>query len=205
MPFDEERTETRTIEVPGMMIIAQFTLGGQGRSVQFSKSIDGDLQQHELDHMLDQLARAADRMSAKYGLPDRRRKLWIAEKILEDNQAKLAEKQDELQGHKNKRLEDARKIEKEYGSLYDALYLEHHKKGYQGEFEPKGADAQRLQRMKDAMQQLAQPIGGPEADCVDKIKETEKEIRDGIANIAWQKSIIEEDERVARGEDVSGV
>lgn len=205
MAYDEERTEVRSVEVPGMMIIAQFTLGGQGRSVQFSQSIDGSFHQNEIDDILDKLARAADRQAARYGLPDRRRQLAMTLDKLADDKKRVADMKDELQGFKNKRLEDARSMEKEYGRLYDNLYREHIESGRQTAFVPHGAKAQELARMKEAIAQLSEPVGGREADLIRNLSETEAKVAEAEVLVKRQREIIEEDERVANGEDVSGV
>lgn len=210
MPDDSYKVGERyeipaAIAVPGLTIRASYNLGGDNRILQFELTVDRDDDEAEILRRSESLTRVGDVIRAKFELPALRRQRKGVQDKHDENTLRHLRSQGEVDAYKEARLDKAREIDADYKRVYEAAYEEHARSGRQSAFVPQGATKSKLTALKNDAAQLVEPVGSQEQDCLRRLAEVAEEIKQGERALVQLDELINEAERLARGEDISGV
>lgn len=210
MPDDGHKSNEQyilpaAIAVPGLTIRASYSLGGDNRILQFELTVDRDDDEAEILRRSESMTRIGDVIRAKFELPALRRQRRGVQDKHDENLKRHIRASGEVDAFKQARIDKAREVEADYKRVYENAYEEHARTGRQSAFVPQGATKSKLTALKNDAAQLAEPVGSQEQDCLRRLTEVTEEIKQGERALAQLDELINEAERLARGEDISGV
>jgi len=210
MPDDNYKPGERyeipaAIAVPGLTIRASYSLGGDNRILQFEQTVDRDEPEAEILRRSESMTRVADQLRAKFELPGLRRQRKGLQERHDENLIRHIRSQKEIDAYKQARIDKAQQLDVEFKKVYDHAYEAHARSGRQADFQPQGSVKSKLMALQSEQEKLNAPIESHEQDALRRLAEVEEEIKQGERALAQLDELITEDERLARGEDISGV
>lgn len=193
------------IAAPGL--IARYTLsfGDQGTGIQLESFHDRDASQEEIDFLCDKMVRAGDRVKAKHQLPVFRRQLESVEAKHADNLVRQAGVKAQLAAVTEERERQTLLLSAQRDQALKEAQDAWYASGKRGEFKPQGATSGMLGRLNAQITQLADHQTRDKNEAKVQLSVLENEIKEGDRALDQMRTLIAEAERVARGEDVSGV
>lgn len=161
--------------------------------------------QIELMWTLDKLMGAAKAVRAKQQLPELRHELDGHREMLRENEVRLAELDAAFRTTTVQREQDRMKLQMKHQEIYENAAADHFASGRQGQFEPHGNIKTSLNRFASAMAQKE----GEQTKANEEHKvarsQLENEVKKRQTSVTILERRVAECERLARGEDISGV
>ena len=161
--------------------------------------------QIELMWTLDKLMGAAKAVRAKQQLPELRHERDGHREMLRENEVRLAELDAAFRTTTGQREQDRMKLQLKHQEIYEEGATEHFASGKRGTYEPQGNLKGKLNKFAAAMAQKE----GEQTKANEEHKvarsQLENEVRKRQTSVTILERRIAECERLARGEDISGV
>lgn len=194
----------QAIAEPGLIIRLSQSLGSQSDVIQFEGFIDRDSEQGEINALCDKLVRAGARQRAKSELPGLRRQLEGVQHKTTENRARLASVIAAMNVYAEERKDRQLAKQLDHDRLLNEARDQHVASGRRGEFRPAAGMGGNLNRLKSEIEQLNGPTK-EENEYLQQKSVLDNEIAEGNRAMAQLTTLIVENERLAKGEDISGV
>ena len=174
-----------------------------GRMIEMTCVAPADCTPDGLDLLLDKMVKAGNRQKALARLPELRTQLEQHQEKIVGNQGIIAKRNAEVEARKSFRSVERSKLQLQLMQMADAAEADHQNSGRRGKFN--AATHQPLkpvQRQIDALDEMDQKDAN---ETVIANSGNQNEIASDERTCALIRKMIDECERQARGEDISGI
>lgn len=189
---------------PGLIIKATVSLGEPNSALQFEGYLDRDCEQAEIDALCAKMVNAGNRERAKAELPGLRHKLKYQEGLLRENRARKAGVDAKLEELAKLRSNKALELQVERDAAMREDQDRWNESGRRAEYKPQGGVAARLARFDSEIAALTTDQHKDDSAAMVQLSEIDGQINGSLQAIAQLKELIDDFERLARHEDISG-
>jgi hypothetical protein len=176
--------------------------GDDGTMIEITGIVEAWADRPVLDDMLDKMMGAAERQRAKRQIPALQHELDGNRQLLDENRVRLAEMVARYDEEKRIRDENIGKLIGKHREEYEKAADKHFEDGKRGDFKPRGAEAQTLNRLEQAAAGMRAAQEKSDSEHLVAKSQLEGEIAKRAGSVAILERRIAECEALVNGSDL---